>query len=191
MFQDIVNAFSDAIGSGNPVQRLSVLEMSLRAALAFFIAVALVRIGPTRLLGRPSAFDAVLTLLLGSILSRAVNGSAPFTQTVVACAVLIALHWLLAAITYYSHAAGRVLKGESVVLVKDGRLDERAMRATTTSRNDLFEALRLNAQTERLEDVRVARLERSGQISVLKDAAPRVVEVAVEPGVQTVRIRLE
>jgi uncharacterized membrane protein YcaP (DUF421 family) len=78
------------------------------------------------------------------------------------------------------------------VLVRDGEILEDALRASYISERDLRAALRSEARVDRPDEVKEARLERSGDISVLRRArAPRVLEVAVEAGVQTVRIRLE
>ena len=58
------------------------------------------------------------------------------------------------------------------------------------SEHDLREALRAGG-VSRLEEVAEARLERSGEVSVVEaERGPRVVEVAVAGGVQTVRIEL-
>ena len=52
--------------------------------------------------------------------------------------------------------------------------------------------LSLAGGTAALAGVQEARLERSGEISIVKAArAPAVLDVAAEDGVQTVRIRLE
>ena len=56
--------------------------------------------------------------------------------------------------------------------------------------HDLWEDLR-GKSISKLEQVAEGRLERNGQLSIIKaQQAPRVVEVKVAEGVQTVRIEL-
>lgn len=63
------------------------------------------------------------------------------------------------------------------------------MRKAELSDRDLYEALR-QAGVESPEQVAMACIERSGKISVIRRHEPRVVDVRVDDGVQTVRIEL-
>jgi uncharacterized membrane protein YcaP (DUF421 family) len=66
------------------------------------------------------------------------------------------------------------------------------MRKHQIGERDLLEALRTTGQLEDPAGVETARLERSGKISVIpRSQQPRVVDVRVEEGVQTVRIELQ
>jgi len=83
-----------------------------------------------------------------------------------------------------------VIKGSSRVLVKDGRIDEEALRAAHMSDRDLWEELRSKSISD-LNEVAEARLERSGNLSVIKaKREPKIVEIAVADGVQTVRVEI-
>jgi uncharacterized membrane protein YcaP (DUF421 family) len=48
-----------------------------------------VRLGSKRFLGQTSAFDTIVGIMLGSIMSRAINSSAPFFPTLIAGVVLV------------------------------------------------------------------------------------------------------
>jgi uncharacterized membrane protein YcaP (DUF421 family) len=64
------------------------------------------------------------------------------------------------------------------------------MRRACMSERDLWEDLR-GKGVSRLEQVAEARLERSGKLSVLRARQePKVVEIKVADGVQTVRLEL-
>jgi len=74
--------------------------------------------------------------------------------------------------------------------VRDGAPDREAMRRAHVSERDVWEDLR-GKGVSRLERVAEARLERSGRLSVIEARPePKVVEVKVAEGVQTVRIEL-
>ncbi|MFN2432497.1 MAG: DUF421 domain-containing protein [Gemmatimonadota bacterium] len=166
-------------------------QMALRAVVVFIAALTIVRIGNKRFLGRNTAFDLVLAFILGSVLSRAITGNAPLFPTLVAGAVLVAMHWLLSVASYHSRALGVLFKGRSRELVRDGEIRWDGMRRSQITTHDLEEALRLEGKPADVEGVRAAYLERSGSISVIaRSGEPRALEVSVEDGVKTVRIEL-
>lgn len=156
------------LGPDGQPKELTLLQVSIRGFLVFIIGLALVRIGDRRSLAEKTGFDALFIVLLGSVLSRAINGSAAFFTTIGAGIVLMLIHRVFAFIAYRSHAFGKVIKGTDVTLVRDGQVDWEAMRNSLVSAHDLEEDLRLDAKVEDLERIRVARLERSGDISFIK-----------------------
>src|SRR4051812_4791124 len=83
----------DILGS-NP-KDFTVFQVSLRAILTYFFTVLLIKIGHKRFLGQATTFDAVLGFILGSVMSRAINGQAAFIPTLAGGFVLIGLHWII------------------------------------------------------------------------------------------------
>ncbi|HYE64599.1 MAG TPA: YetF domain-containing protein, partial [Pyrinomonadaceae bacterium] len=119
-------------------------------------------------------------------------GNAPFFPTLGAGFVLVVLHWLLAVLSFYSDGFGAAVKGHERTLIRAGEIQWDNMRQSHLSEKDLLEALRLNAKVTDPCEVEVAHFERNGEISAIpRRRDPRIVEVAVEAGVQTVRIELE
>ncbi len=186
----IENLFRLVLGLGLEGKDLNVPQMALRAVVVYVTAVLIVRLGKKRFMGRATAFDVILGIMLGSIVSRAVTGNAPFFPALAASAVLVAMHWLFSSIALRWHGFGVAVKGRPLVLVRDGRIEQDAMRGAHMTEHDLWEDLR-GKSISRLEEVSEARLERNGRLSVIKaQQRPKVVEVAVADGVQTVRIEL-
>ena len=166
--------------------------MGARALIVYGAALLLVRLGDTRFLGKSTAFDVILGIILGSVLSRAINGDAPLLPTVVASAVLVGLHWTFAHLAVRSARLGTLVKGHAHLLVRDGVAERAAMARSAITEADLAEGLRSHGRAPALAGVAAAHLERSGAISVIPARrAPVVLEVAVADGVQTVHIRLE
>lgn len=99
------------------------------------------------------------------------TGSAPLGAALAAAATIVAAHRLVAVLTTHSHRFGILAKGREKVLVRDGRLDHVAMNAAHISEHDLLAALRLCGGTDDVSRVRLAQLERTGEISVLADRA--------------------
>ena len=172
-------------------QSFSVALICLRGAAVYIAGWAILRLGGNRFLGRETVFDIVLAFVLGSTLSRAINGSAPLLITLAACAFLVVLHHLFAWVSWRSRRWGKILKGRPLQIIQDGQPLKDALRRYRISAGDLEEALRLVAHLKEPDQVAEARFERNGEISVIqKREAPRILEVRVQEGVQTVRIEL-
>ena len=140
-------------------------QESLRAPLIFAAGLVLIRVSGLRTFSRYSALDTVVTVLIGSNLSRTLTGNAPLLGTLAASLALVALHRLLAQAALRSPAMARLLKGASRPLVEHGAVVARTMRAEAISQGDLEEAVRLRGLSD-LAKVRRAVLERNGQISI-------------------------
>lgn len=168
-----------------------VLATAVRTVLVYAFALAAVRLGSKRFLSQASAFDVVVAIMLGSIMSRAVEGSRSFGPSLLSGAILIAVHWLLAALTARLDWFGPLVKGKRTLLVRDGRVDREAMRQSGVSDRDLEQAIRLQAGETEPSRVRLAYLERDGSISVIAAREPVILDVQVRDGVQTLRVKLE
>lgn len=160
-----------ALGTDLRPEELSVGQVTLRAVVIFIIALALIRLGHKRSLARKTAFDTVLVVIFGAILGRAINGSAAFFPTIVGAIVLVILHYLLSFIAQRSERFEKLIKGKPDVLLKDGKTLPKKLRRHSISKQDIEEDLRLRGHRG-FENIEVARLERSGDIScVEKDDA--------------------
>jgi uncharacterized membrane protein YcaP (DUF421 family) len=155
------------LGLRVPPQDLSFTQMGGRALLVFLFGVVLIRVADRRFLGRNAGFDVLLGIVLGSVLSRAVNGQASFFPTLFSCAFLVALHRLLSTLAVHYHVVAWLTKGSARVLVRNGRVDHAELRASKLSEDDLEENLRLNGNLSEAKSVAEARLERNGQVSVI------------------------
>jgi uncharacterized membrane protein YcaP (DUF421 family) len=162
------NFFFVLLGPDGKATELTVLNVSVRGFLIFLVGLALVRIGDRRSLSEKTAFDAIFIVLLGSVLSRAINGTGPFFITIAAAIALMVTHRLFASGACKSHTFGKLIKGEPHILVRNGEIDWNEMKNTLVSKHDLEEDLRIHAKTEELGKIKIARLERSGDISFIK-----------------------
>ena len=151
---------------GLSVKELNIWQMGLRAAIVYLAALLMVRIvGERRFIGKFAAFDVILTVVFGSTLSRAINGTSAFFETIFAGFVLIIMHWIISTIAFHNLNWENWLKGRSRTLIKDGQLCHKTMQACHITQEDLASALRLTCQSDRLEIIDRACLERNGDIS--------------------------
>jgi uncharacterized membrane protein YcaP (DUF421 family) len=162
------NFLQTLLGLNLEPRDLSFVQISLRGIIIFLATLIMIRLGHKRSLAHRTAFDAVLLVILAAVLSRAINGSASFFPTIGGGVVLVALHRLFALLAYHSHWFGILVKGRADVIVRDGQYDFDTMRRNHVSTHDLEEDMRLNAHLQDLSQVRLARVERSGEISFIK-----------------------
>lgn len=190
MIQTIGDVISSALGLD--AETLGAGQIALRAAIIYLFGMIIVRFGgDRRFIGKHAAFDVILSIILGSTLSRAINGAAPFFGTLGGAAVLVALHWLVAALACRFEPLDPMIKGHSRILIQDGQISRKALRDYHISQKDLESALRQGAKITDPARVKLAFQESNGSISILpREKEPQIVEVDVEEGVQTVRIQL-
>ena len=162
------NSFETLLGLGVEPRNLTFVQISLRGIIVFLVTLVAVRLGHKRSLSRKTPFDAVLLVILAAVLSRAINGSAAFFATLGGGMVLVVLHRLFAILTFYSHRFALLVKGRPDVIVRDGQCDISMMRRNHVSTHDLDEDMRLGVHTDDLSSIRVARVERSGDVSLIK-----------------------
>jgi uncharacterized membrane protein YcaP (DUF421 family) len=162
------NSLSLLLGLGAEPKDLTFIQISLRGVVVFIATLIMVRLGHKRSLSRKTAFDAVLLVILASVLSRAINGSAAFFATLGGGLVLVLLHRLLAFIAFHSHWFGCLIKGLPEVIIEDGSFVFKTMRRNHISTHDIEEDMRLSLRDDDISKVKKARVERSGDISFIK-----------------------
>jgi uncharacterized membrane protein YcaP (DUF421 family) len=192
MLQNLWEQLQALFGLGAYAESAGPLQAALRTVLVYASALALVRLGSKRFLSQATAFDVIVAIMLGSIMSRAADGSAPFLPTLLVAGVLVGAHWLFAVLAYHTNWFGTLVKGDRVLLIKDGEVQQNGMRRGSITHDDLTQALRMQTRQTDPAKVKLAYLERNGQISVISNKQePQVFTVSVEDGVQTVRIELD
>jgi uncharacterized membrane protein YcaP (DUF421 family) len=157
------------LGLAAEPKNLTFIQISVRGVVVMVAALVMIRLGTKRSLAEKTAFDAVLLVVLASALARAVNGNAAFFPTLGGAFVLVLVHRLFGSIGCRWHAFGMLIKGQPDVIVENGNVNWRVLRQNHISKHDLEEDLRLNAKTEDISKIRIARVERSGDISFIKD----------------------
>jgi uncharacterized membrane protein YcaP (DUF421 family) len=141
-----------------------------RAVLIFAYGLIVLRISGRRTFAQWSAIDIVVSIIVGSSLSRAVTGSAPLWGTLAAVAVLVLLHLGISYVVSRSQKLSKLIEGDSVVLASNGDIQKANLHRHLVSLSDLSQALRGNGldglaaigNTKRIE------LEPSGKIGIVR-----------------------
>jgi uncharacterized membrane protein YcaP (DUF421 family) len=157
-----------AFGLDTSVQDLDALQMVLRACMAFFFTLLVIKAGKRRFMSKASAFDVVMVIILGSVISRAINGSAPVLPTLAASIALVLMHRVVSWLGFHLKPVSRFIEGEAEVLVKEGCIDWDAMRRHDITEKDLHAALRREINADDLNLAKFIVIESNGSLTVVR-----------------------
>lgn len=161
----MLDTFYELIGrNADPIEWW---QMCIRTVIIFLWAMVLYRAVPRRAFGSNATVDIVLVVIMGSTLSRGLTGNAPLLPVIGATALLAVLYSAMILLASRSDRIGRMVKGRSLQLIRDGEIDQQAMRGANIGEGDLRESLRLQGVAA-VEHVASAHLERNGAISVIR-----------------------
>ena len=160
---DPSNLFNSSLRPGD----LSIPDIAARAILVYAALLVILRIGKKRSLSRATALDVVIVITIGSIAGRGITGNAPLLNCIAAVCCLMAVHWTISFVTRDNARLSAWVEGRPTSIIIDGRLDEEALRNAHMSKEDLREDLRRGGASD-VSEVKLAVLERSGRLSVIK-----------------------
>jgi len=143
------------------------MDIVLRAAFAFAFIFFLTRVAGRRELSSLEPFDLIMLIVLGDLVQQGVTQSDySVTGLVLAAGTIALLQVAVSYLNYRFRHVREVLSGEPIVLIDDGRVQERNVHRERLTRHELEEQARLN-QIASLDEVRWAVLETSGRISFI------------------------
>jgi uncharacterized membrane protein YcaP (DUF421 family) len=143
------------------------MDVVIRATVAFLFVLFLTRIVGRRELSSLEPFDLIMLVMLGDLVQQGVTQNDFSVTGLVLAGGTIAL--LTVAVSYASfrfRVLRPALEGYPVILVQDGKPIDRNMSRNRITHDELAAAARLQ-QVDRIEDIRWAVLETSGQISII------------------------
>jgi uncharacterized membrane protein YcaP (DUF421 family) len=143
------------------------MDLVLRAATIFVFIFILTRLIGRRELASLEPFDLILLVVIGDLVQQAVTqDDYSVTGGILVISTFALLTVAVSYIGFRFRPMRRVLEGEPIVLLENGRPIERNLKRERLTVEELTEAARGN-QIESLEDVRLAVLETSGEISII------------------------
>ncbi|MFW6774147.1 DUF421 domain-containing protein [Nocardioides sp. CPCC 205120] len=148
-----------------------VLRVVLVGAAAYGGLVLLLRVSGKRTLAKLNAYDLVVTVALGSILATVLlNTAVSWSEGLTAMAVLVVLQLVVAAIAAWVPGGHALATARPTVLLRDGQVDESALRRSRVARQEVSQAVRSSGQGD-LSAVAAVVLETDGTLSVVPASA--------------------
>ncbi|MBQ8575885.1 MAG: DUF421 domain-containing protein [Clostridia bacterium] len=139
----------------------------IRAIILYFFIILCMRLMGKRQLGELQPTELVITILLSEIASIPMqDNGVPLVNSVVSVILLVALEVINSAICLKSAKLRSVIEGNSLVVIRDGVIDQKQLRQLRFSVDDLLDQLRQKDVFD-INDVRYAIVETNGQLSVM------------------------
>ena len=137
-------------------------------AVYLFIIFA-IRLFGKKELAQLSVTDLVFILLISNSVQNAMVGSdSSLVGGLVAATSLFVLNALLKFVFYKFPKLSRIIQGQPIFLIYEGKLNMVNMRKASISLDEIEAAVREHG-SEKIEDVNLAVLEVDGNISILSD----------------------
>lgn len=144
------------------------MDAVLRAAAVYAFLLVVLRLAGRHGLGRLTAFDFVLLLILGEAVQQSLLGQDfSIIRAVSVVAVLAVLQAVFASLRGHMPVLDRWAERVPIVVVADGRCLPDQMRQAGIDERDLLEAARRSQGLERLDEVRHAVVEVCGAITII------------------------
>lgn len=146
----------------------------LRTIILYIVVTVAIRLMGKRQIGDMQPNELVITLLISEIAAIPLQDTEqPMSIGLAAIFVLVFLEIVISVLAMKSFRIRKLLNGKSVVVIKNGVIDQQAMRNVRMTVIELIEQLRAQ-NVFNVSDVAFAVLEVNGNLSVLlkKDAQP-------------------
>lgn len=139
----------------------------IRTVILYVVVTFAIRIMGKRQIGDMQPNELVVTLLISEIAAIPLQDSnQPILNGVVAIFMLVVLEIIVSVLAMKSFSVRKLMSGKSVVIIKNGAVDQRAMQSVRMTVLDLVELLR-QQNVFNIDEVAFAVLEVSGDLSVM------------------------
>ena len=142
-----------------------------RTLILYVAIIVAVRLMGKRQVGEMQPSELVITILVSAVASVPMQDlDIPLAHGLIPVFTLLAAEVLVSALSLKWLGLRRLLSGKPVPVIRNGRIDQQALRKLRLSVDDLLEDLRLNGVFD-LRQVAFAQIETNGQLSVLVQTA--------------------
>ena len=144
------------------------MESVIRGAAVYLILLVIMRLSGRRTLAQMTPFDFILLLIIAETTQQALLGDDfSITNAVVLIVTLIGIDIGLSYVKRWSPAAAKLLEGVPTVLIRDGKIDQHALKRARVEMSDILVSARRNQGLENAGQVKHAVLETDSGISII------------------------
>lgn len=148
----------------------------IRTVVVYFFVTLGIRLMGKRQIGDMQPNELAVTLLISEIAAIPLQDSSqPVLNGIVAIFILVIIEIFLSVVTMKSVKFRKLMSGNSAIVIKNGVIDQKAMKKVRLTVIDLIELLRGQGVFQ-IENVAYAVLEVNGSLSVLQKSPHLTVE---------------
>lgn len=139
----------------------------IRAIILYFFVIFSIRVMGKRQIGELQPAELVITILISQIVTVPMQDNGfPLVNTVIPVCILISLEIIMSIVAMKMPKIRQVISGNPKIIIRDGKIDQNALRQLRLTIDDLMEALRQKDVFD-LSVVDYAIIETNGKLSVL------------------------
>jgi uncharacterized membrane protein YcaP (DUF421 family) len=144
------------------------MDSVFKALIVYVVLWLLIRIAGRRTLAQLNTFDLILFLIIGGATQRALIGQdySLINAFVVICTLIIT-DILVGYLGLGSMLMEKIITGVATILIDDGQVLTERIRRARVSTDEIMERARVAHGLERLDQIKYAILESSGEISII------------------------
>jgi uncharacterized membrane protein YcaP (DUF421 family) len=140
----------------------------VRAAVVYFLLLAVFRLAGNRSIAKLNAFDFVLLLIVSEAIQDAlITTDYSLTNAFLLVVTLVGLDIMMSLWKQRSPRVEQILDGAPILVMQDGKLHHDRMRKERVDEADILASARERHGLERLDQIKHAVVEASGGISVI------------------------
>ena len=144
-----------------------------RTIIIYFIIIICLRIMGKRQLGELQPSEFVIAILISNIATLSIEDTdVPLLGAIVPIITLMSSEVILSYVTLRSSKVQTMVTGNPVIVIRDGKIDQKSMRNLRFSIEDLMSQLRINGVFD-IREVAWAIVETNGKLTVYQKFASR------------------
>lgn len=144
------------------------MESILRGVATYLCIWFIFRLSGKRTLAQITTFDAVLILIISETTQAALtDDNQSFTHSLLLVLTMLGLDIVLSELKQRFPRLERVMDGAPLLILSQGVMDQQALSKERVDEQDILHAARERHGLRRLDDVEIAILEQTGEISVI------------------------
>jgi uncharacterized membrane protein YcaP (DUF421 family) len=144
------------------------MDAVLRAAAIYFFLLVIFRIAGPRTIAQMTTFDFVLLLVIAEATQQGLIGDDfSLTQAMLLIVTLIVMDIGLSLLKEKLPFLDKWMEGSALVIVEDGKPLQERMKGARVDESDVLVAARELQGLERMDQIKFAVLERTGEISII------------------------
>ena len=144
------------------------MESVIRAAVVYVVLLILFRLAGKRSLAEVTSFDLVLLLIISEATQQAmIDNDNSMMNALLLVSTLIFLNIIFSFVASRWKGFEKLVEDVPLVILKDGKPIREHLQKERVGENEILEAARASEGLERLDQIKYAILERTGQITIV------------------------
>lgn len=148
----------------------------IRTIILYLIVIAAMRFSGKRQLAQLQPAEFVIAILMSEVAALPMEDSeVPLLAGIIPIGVLVSMEIFLSALGLKNFKIRKLITGSPVIVINNGKLDQKAMKSLRLTVSDLLDSLRLQGVFD-INEVQYAIVETNGELSVLLKNEYRPIE---------------